>query len=134
MPSTPLWLPRRPASTLRTGRWEGSLPWGSADKLEWLALAGGFGASLDVEKALAVGLLPPMEQDRLRPVGNSSITGVALALTDEDVWAKSASVARMMTTLELSTDAGYMDRYTAALFIPHTDVSRFDQTEAEPAP
>jgi uncharacterized 2Fe-2S/4Fe-4S cluster protein (DUF4445 family) len=105
----------------------------AADKLEWLALAGGFGASLDVEKALAVGLLPPMEQDRVRPVGNSSITGVALALTDEDVWAKTASVARMMTTLELSTDAGYMDRYTAALFIPHTDVSRFNQNEAESA-
>ncbi len=33
--------------------------------------------------------------------------------------------ARRMTYIELSTDPGYMDQYTGALFLPHTDLSRF---------
>jgi uncharacterized 2Fe-2S/4Fe-4S cluster protein (DUF4445 family) len=64
--------------------------------------------------------------------GNTSLAGVCMALLDEDIWAKAASVARMMTTLELSTDPGYMDRYSAALFIPHTDVDRFSHDAQEP--
>jgi hypothetical protein len=30
-----------------------------------------------------------------------------------------------MTYIELSTDPSYMDQYTAALFLPHTDATRF---------
>ena len=30
-----------------------------------------------------------------------------------------------MTYVELSAEPGYMDEYTAALFLPHTDLSRF---------
>lgn len=33
--------------------------------------------------------------------------------------------ARRMTYIELSTDPGYMDQYTGALFLPHTDLKRF---------
>ena len=34
-------------------------------------------------------------------------------------------LARRMTYIELSADPAYMDQYTAALFLPHTDPSRF---------
>ena len=30
-----------------------------------------------------------------------------------------------MAYVELSTDPGYMDQYTGALFLPHTDRDRF---------
>ncbi len=103
----------------------------SAQRLRWLALAGGFGAALDTEKASAIGLLPPLPKARLRTAGNSALTGVCAAVTDEDVWARAEPLARMMTTLELSTDQAYMDRYTAALFIPHTDLARFTQGAEE---
>ncbi len=34
-------------------------------------------------------------------------------------------IARRMTNIELSTIPEYMDQYTAALFLPHTDAARF---------
>ena len=34
-------------------------------------------------------------------------------------------IARRMTNIELSTEPEYMDQYTAALFLPHTDLTRF---------
>jgi uncharacterized 2Fe-2S/4Fe-4S cluster protein (DUF4445 family) len=34
-------------------------------------------------------------------------------------------LARRMTYVELSTDPAYMDQYTAALFLPHTDLTLF---------
>jgi uncharacterized 2Fe-2S/4Fe-4S cluster protein (DUF4445 family) len=34
-------------------------------------------------------------------------------------------IARDITYFELSTDPQYMDEYMAALFFPHTDMSRF---------
>jgi uncharacterized 2Fe-2S/4Fe-4S cluster protein (DUF4445 family) len=34
-------------------------------------------------------------------------------------------LARRMTYVELSTDQEYMDQYTAALFLPHTDLGLF---------
>jgi uncharacterized 2Fe-2S/4Fe-4S cluster protein (DUF4445 family) len=106
----------------------------SENQLGWLALSGGFGTSLDVGKAIALGLLPPLAKERVLPSGNTALRGVCMALLDEDVWAKAASVARMTTTLELSSDPGYMDRYSAALFIPHTDLARFGREgESEPA-
>jgi uncharacterized 2Fe-2S/4Fe-4S cluster protein (DUF4445 family) len=34
-------------------------------------------------------------------------------------------LARRMTYLELNTDPAYMEQYTGALFLPHTDPARF---------
>jgi uncharacterized 2Fe-2S/4Fe-4S cluster protein (DUF4445 family) len=34
-------------------------------------------------------------------------------------------LAQRMTYLELNTDPAYMEQYTGALFLPHTDSARF---------
>jgi uncharacterized 2Fe-2S/4Fe-4S cluster protein (DUF4445 family) len=34
-------------------------------------------------------------------------------------------LAQRMTYLELNTDPAYMEQYTGALFLPHTDPARF---------
>jgi uncharacterized 2Fe-2S/4Fe-4S cluster protein (DUF4445 family) len=34
-------------------------------------------------------------------------------------------LARRMTNIELSADPAYMEHYTGALFLPHTDLSAF---------
>jgi hypothetical protein len=39
-------------------------------------------------------------------------------------------VAGMTTYLELSVNAGFMDEYVSALFLPHTQLQLFPQTEA----
>jgi hypothetical protein len=42
---------------------------------------------------------------------------------------KTHEVAEMITYLELSVNAGFMDMYGSSLFLPHTDLSLFPRTE-----
>jgi len=48
-----------------------------------------------------------------------------MALLSRELWERQQRIADSMTYINLSDEPEYMDRYTAALFIPHTDFSRF---------
>lgn len=39
---------------------------------------------------------------------------------------KQAEIAKRITYIDLSTEPNYMDEYTAALFLPHTDMRWFE--------
>jgi uncharacterized 2Fe-2S/4Fe-4S cluster protein (DUF4445 family) len=93
----------------------------SLDQLETFYVAGGFGNYLNVPKAVAIGLLPDIPIEKIRFIGNSSLTGARLALTSEQALEKCMNVSRSMTNIELSNYQPYMDEYIAALFLPHTD-------------
>ncbi|MCR4807233.1 MAG: ASKHA domain-containing protein [Lachnospiraceae bacterium] len=47
----------------------------SEDRINKLYLAGGMGHSLDIDSAVAIGLIPPSFKDRAVPVGNASLAG-----------------------------------------------------------
>ena len=88
-------------------------------------VAGGIGSGINMKNAVNTGMLPDVEPDKFRYIGNSSLAGAyAMALSDMAV-EKTAQVAANMTYLELSTCPGYMDSFVAACFIPHTDRSLF---------
>jgi uncharacterized 2Fe-2S/4Fe-4S cluster protein (DUF4445 family) len=93
----------------------------SFDQLDTFYVAGGFGNFLNVPKAVAIGLLPDIPQEKIKFIGNSSLTGARLALTSEEAFEKCLHVSRSMTNIELSNYPPYMDEYIAALFLPHTD-------------
>jgi uncharacterized 2Fe-2S/4Fe-4S cluster protein (DUF4445 family) len=93
----------------------------SLDQLETFYVAGGFGNYLNVSKAVAIGLLPDIPKEKIRFIGNSSLTGARLALTSEEALEKCINISRSMTNIELSNYQPYMDEYIAALFLPHTD-------------
>jgi uncharacterized 2Fe-2S/4Fe-4S cluster protein (DUF4445 family) len=97
----------------------------SLDQLETFYVAGGFGNYLNVSKAVAIGLLPDIPKEKIRFIGNSSLTGARLALTSEEAMEKCINVSRSMTNIELSNYQPYMDEYIAALFLPHTDRKLF---------
>ena len=88
-------------------------------------VAGGIGSGINMKNAVNIGMLPDVEPEKFRYIGNSSLAGAyAMALSDMAV-EKTAQVAANMTYLELSTCPGYMDSFVAACFIPHTDRSLF---------
>ena len=88
-------------------------------------IAGGFGTSLDIEKAIKIGILPDLPRERFKFIGNSSLAGAREMLLSYDAQICGDELARKITYLELSVDAGYMDQYMAALFFPHTDLDKF---------
>ncbi|MBM3249511.1 MAG: DUF4445 domain-containing protein [Candidatus Omnitrophica bacterium] len=88
-------------------------------------IAGGFGNYLDIENALFIGLLPDLSRERFVFIGNSSLAGAREMLLSAAARKQAEEIAGKVTYFELSTDAAYMDEYMAALFFPHTDLSRF---------
>jgi uncharacterized 2Fe-2S/4Fe-4S cluster protein (DUF4445 family) len=88
-------------------------------------IAGGFGTSINIDSAIRIGLLPDLGREHFVFVGNSSLSGARQALLSYDAMKKANEIAQKITYFELSVEAGYMDEYMAALFFPHTDLSRF---------
>ncbi|MGQ9670987.1 MAG: ASKHA domain-containing protein [Desulfosoma sp.] len=95
------------------------------DALERIYVAGGFGAHLDIEKSIRIGLLPDVPLDRVQFVGNSSLAGARQCLLSTHAFRKAGAIARQMTYFELSVHPGFMNEFIAALFLPHTDMDLF---------
>jgi uncharacterized 2Fe-2S/4Fe-4S cluster protein (DUF4445 family) len=102
------------------------------EDLEQITIAGGFGRSLDLEQAVTIGLIPDIPRERFRFVGNSSLIGSYMVVVSREFRRRQDRLAGRMTYFDLSTAPGYMDQYTAALFLPHTDPRRFPSVERAP--
>jgi len=94
-------------------------------QLETIYVAGGFGSSLNISKAIAIGLIPDIDVKHIQFIGNSSLTGARLALTSIAAFEDSLKIARRMTNVELSNYTPFMNEFIAALFLPHTDAKLF---------
>jgi uncharacterized 2Fe-2S/4Fe-4S cluster protein (DUF4445 family) len=95
------------------------------DDLANIFIGGGFGRFLDIEKAIMIGLIPDLPRERYHYIGNSSLMGAYMVLVSHEFKQRQMELARRMTYIELSTDPAYMNQYTGALFLPHTDINRF---------
>ncbi|MDP2939004.1 MAG: ASKHA domain-containing protein [Candidatus Omnitrophota bacterium] len=95
------------------------------NEIKKIYIAGGFGTYLDMEKAIYIGLLPDLPREKFSFIGNSSLVGSREILLSAEAMEKAEEIAKKTTYFELSVDSKYMDEYMAALFLPHTDLSRF---------
>lgn len=93
--------------------------------LERIFVAGGFGAHLDIDKAIFIGLLPDIPAERIHFIGNSSLAGARLALLSTDAFHKAEQIANRMTYIELSVHPEFMNEFIASLFLPHTEMELF---------
>jgi uncharacterized 2Fe-2S/4Fe-4S cluster protein (DUF4445 family) len=100
------------------------------DTVERVLIGGSFGKYINVEKAVHIGLLPDMTWERFHFLGNTSVKGAYLALIDSAARDEIAEIASAMTYIELSADNTFYEAFTSALFLPHTDLSRFPSVEA----
>ena len=88
-------------------------------------IGGGFGRFLDLGKAMIIGLVPDLPREKFHYIGNSSLMGSYIVLVSQEYRRRQLALARRMTYIDLSSDPAYMDQYTAALFLPHTDRNLF---------
>lgn len=81
-----------------------------------LYVAGGFGSFLKLENAVAIGLLPNIEADRIRVCGNAALTGASMLLLDESLLERSSELAKGAQTQELASDPYFQDTYIEGMF------------------
>lgn len=99
------------------------------DWVEQVLIGGSFGKYINVEKAIEIGLLPDLPWDKFQFLGNTAVRGAYLALLDRQARQKIKEIASRMTYIELSADNTFYDAFMSALFLPHTDLSRFPSVE-----
>lgn len=88
-------------------------------------IGGAFGKYINVENAVKIGLLPDLPWDQFRFLGNTSVLGSYLALLSRQAFEQTRDIAQGMTYIELSADNTFFEAFTAALFLPHTEINRF---------
>jgi uncharacterized 2Fe-2S/4Fe-4S cluster protein (DUF4445 family) len=93
--------------------------------VERMVITGGFGQYLNIEKAIRIGLLPDMDRDKFAYLGNSSIAGAYMALLSEAYRREAQDICNNMTYIDFSSNPRYMDEFTSALFLPHTNLEMF---------
>jgi uncharacterized 2Fe-2S/4Fe-4S cluster protein (DUF4445 family) len=97
----------------------------SFDDLSSMYIAGGFGRCLNIRDAITIGMLPDLPEEKFHYIGNSSLAGSYMTLLSDTHCKVRDELAKRMTYLDLSTESDYMDHYTAAMFLPHTDERLF---------
>ena len=92
-------------------------------------VAGAFGNRLDIASCITIGLLPDVPAERIRFIGNSSVAGAKLVMLSRDMFREVNRVRDGVTYTELMVDPAYMQKFTSACFLPHTELSRFPSVE-----
>ena len=101
----------------------------SLKELTSFFIGGTFGAFIDPSAAIAIGMLPDLSLASYKPLGNSSLGGAALALTSVDFLEEIDGIRDRITYLELNVNQEFMNRFSAAKFLPHTDPTLFPSVE-----
>jgi len=95
------------------------------EDLESFYVAGTFGSLINSESAITIGMLPDLPLDRYKPLGNSSLGGATLALKTDKYHQDIEQIRDRITYLELNVNQDFMNRFSAAKFLPHTNPKRF---------
>ncbi len=88
-------------------------------------VAGTFGSYIDPQSAITIGMVPDLPPETYKPLGNTSVTGASMALLSEKARDEIYEIRNKVTYVELNVNQEFMNLFSAARFIPHTDRSLF---------
>ena len=84
-------------------------------EIEGLYLAGGFGAWLSPESAIAIGMLPRALAGRIHGLGNTSLAGASMLALDGTARQQAAHIAGNCRYAELSGQQDFADAFAAGM-------------------
>ena len=93
--------------------------------IERFCIGGAFGRYLDVENAIAIGLIPEIERSRIQFVGNTSIQGAKIVAFYREALRKVERIRENTTYYDLMGAEDYIEEFRKAMFLPHTDIEEF---------
>mgnify|MGYP001036904423 CR=1 FL=1 len=96
-----------------------------AGDIQRLYLVGAFGAHLNIESAVTIGLYPDLPRDRFVILGNGSLKGASMLLTDAELYSTAESIIERIYYLSLGDATDFLTKMYAAKFLPHTDLTLY---------
>jgi len=88
-------------------------------------IAGTFGYFINPVSAITIGMIPDMPLTRYQTLGNSSLEGASMLLKDPTKMDEIGMIQKNITYMELNVNMDFMNRFSAAKFIPHTHTGLF---------
>ena len=88
-------------------------------------VAGTFGSYINPRSAINIGMIPDLPLDTYVSLGNTSLAGATMALLSLDAQKSLFHIRDQITYLELNVNQEFMNLFSAAKFLPHTDRSLF---------
>ena len=86
--------------------------------LKEIVLAGAFGNYIRKESAVRIGLLPPVDLDRIVPVGNAAGAGAKLALISSRERERASRLAELIEHVELASHPEYQTEFMDKMLFP----------------
>jgi uncharacterized 2Fe-2S/4Fe-4S cluster protein (DUF4445 family) len=96
----------------------------TADQLDEVLLAGSFGSYLNPESAKVIGLVPPVDVDRIIAVGNSAGEGAKIALLSYRERQVAFELPSRIEYIELSGRSDFNDSFISVLGFPELEPVR----------
>ncbi len=90
----------------------------TAEAVDEVCLAGGFGSAIDPEDAAAIGLIPRALTHKTRAAGNLALSGAAMMLLSRAARAEAAALAVRAREIPLGTNAFFMEKYIDHMQFP----------------
>jgi len=94
-------------------------------------VAGTFGSYIDPRSAITIGMIPDLPLKTYVSLGNTSLKGAGMALLDARAKEEIFTLRDRITYLELNVNQEFMNLFSAAKFLPHTDRSLFPSVERQ---
>ena len=94
-------------------------------------LAGGFARHINIANAITLGLLPDLPLERFEVLGNGSLAGAYLALTDATALPAMEKLSHQPKVVELNLTPDFEDNFIDALLIPNLNVDEFPGVRRE---
>ena len=91
------------------------------DGIEAVLLAGGFGNFIRRRNAVRIGLLPPVEHERIHFVGNAAIVGAKMVLACTDYRRQAEHISRHTDYIELGSMPDFQMQFAEAMMFPESD-------------
>ena len=88
-------------------------------------IAGTFGSYIDPQSAITIGMIPDLPLKTYKPLGNTSLNGAGMALLSAAARDEIYKIRDQITYVELNVNQEFMNLFSAAKFIPHTDRALF---------
>lgn len=89
------------------------------ESVDRVKLAGAFGSYIDPYHALAIGMIPDIDLDRVQAVGNSAGDGARIALLNAGQRALAQQVARTVEYIETAAEPRFQEYFVDAMWLPH---------------
>ncbi|MBP3652933.1 MAG: DUF4445 domain-containing protein, partial [Clostridia bacterium] len=93
----------------------------TADEIETLYIAGGFGSHLNVRSAARIGLIPAELAGKVRILGNAALTGASMLLLDQNRLDEIRAIKERSKHVNLGGNPVFNEHYMDQMFFPEEE-------------